>query len=70
MSQVTNLKNCPFCGGEVKFEENDKQLDVLCLSCGLSAVWHYISKADAIFQWNTRCYDKDNSQKKVGVSYF
>ena len=54
----TELKPCPFCGGEAKILENGFGFfDVSCkkLSCrGYTKFLHYTNKEKAISKWNTR----------------
>ena len=55
--RITLLK-CPFCGSnDVKFDERDEGLGVLCRNCGVWATsgWFYIrNPEDAIELWNKR----------------
>ena len=51
----TELKNCPFCGGEAGLKLGFCQLDnyVACLKCGSRTVF-YNTEESAIKTWNTR----------------
>lgn len=59
---MTELKPCPFCGGEVTHEEMmDGSYSFLCNTCGLNARWPddlYRAVPEAIKRteelWNTR----------------
>jgi len=60
-NRTTDLKPCPFCGGEaVLLEPNESstfyRVGCNCAHCiGANAVWHaHTSEAEAIAAWNTR----------------
>ena len=50
---MRELKNCPFCGGEVEIKQ-EKMYGywIGCPSCSIET--SYMNKADAIAAWNTR----------------
>lgn len=52
---MSELKACPFCGGEAKINMGDgiSSSFVYCISCGASAN-NYLSTLQAIKAWNTR----------------
>lgn len=58
MTKDSELKPCPFCGGEAEICENldDKNLIcVVCRNCKSKSSWHVKdNKSEAIKAWNTR----------------
>lgn len=62
---MSNLKPCPFCGGEATIEyDNGFDIPSYALDCVSdcpfsSAYLLYNSKEDAIKAWNTRAGDSD-----------
>lgn len=60
---MTELKPCPFCGGEAKIYEtptkekywniSKKSYDILCSECGASMV-DFLYRDIAISMWNRR----------------
>ena len=56
---MSELKKCPFCGGEAKIEINTEmggtQYQVLCTKCPVTVgrYWFW-KKEEAIKAWNTR----------------
>lgn len=57
----TELKPCPFCGGEAIFPENCLLTCVICIKCGATSRW-CTSKEKAEEVWNRRA---DNEQRKA-----
>lgn len=59
--QLTNLKPCPFCGGEAKLEhyENDGYLPMCSVDgCfGMIEIW-FETPEEAIEAWNRRYTDE------------
>lgn len=55
---MSELKCCPFCGGEAKYISFTQglfvQRFVTCTKCGIETKRNYLKKEDAINQWNTR----------------
>lgn len=54
---MSELKCCPFCGGEAKYMEiKDFFISrfVTCTKCGIETPRNCLNKKDAIKQWNTR----------------
>ena len=57
---MSELKNCPFCGGKVEIlhYENDGYLPT-CTKCdGMIEKWHS-TKEEAIAAWNRREYKEE-----------
>lgn len=55
---MTRLKNCPFCGGEAKLENNGIFARVICLKCRIWQDDYDTECADeAINAWNRRADD-------------
>ena len=57
----TELKKCPFCGGEagITTKETDQLTYIRCSNCGVATPLYY-AKVKAIEAWNTRIDDKNN----------
>ena len=55
MSDLIELKPCPFCGGEgeSKYLHNDFEYMVICNSCG-GAMTSGKDETEAVKAWNTR----------------
>ena len=49
---MSELKNCPFCGGEVKIQPEVGYHAVYCETCGVELNRH--GYEDAVTAWNTR----------------
>ena len=55
---MTKLKNCPFCGGEAKLENNGIFARVICLKCRIWQDDYDPERVDeAINDWNRRADD-------------
>lgn len=64
----TNLKRCPFCGGEAKFNSDEFGEGVCCKSCGATlsnGVYGEEGRKLASADWNTRPIE-DELDKKNG----
>ena len=58
---MTELKPCPFCGGEAEVTvEIDDLRSVECTSCG--------ALVDGIDEWNTRAVDGENAELRELVA--
>ena len=54
---MSELKCCPFCGGEAKYMEiKDFFISrfVTCTKCGIETPRNCLNRKDAIKRWNTR----------------
>ena len=54
---MSELKCCPFCGGEAKYMEiKDFFISrfVTCTKCGIETPRNCLNRKDAIRRWNTR----------------
>jgi len=56
--RMTELKPCPFCGGEADFISNEYRLPfathrIFCKECGVATVW-YRTKNGVAEDWNRR----------------
>lgn len=54
---MSELKFCPFCGGEAKYMEiKDFFISrfVTCTKCGIETPRNCLTRKDAIKKWNTR----------------
>lgn len=58
---MSDLKPCPFCGGEVelrdKFDGADETSFILCIKCHMwfeKFIWRGCDHADIIEEWNQR----------------
>lgn len=49
---MSELLNCPFCGGEAEFATSDRHW-IWCKNCGVETEYCYETD-DAIKAWNTR----------------
>lgn len=63
---MTELKPCPFCGGEAEYGANSVQgyEYVRCASCKARTWSCYETKEQAAQAWNTR------AEREVGISKF
>ena len=60
---MTELKPCPFCGGEPRiqghtFHEHSSTYGVVCLDCGCETRQFYPSAKEAEEAWNRRASDE------------
>jgi Lar family restriction alleviation protein len=56
VSGMSELKPCPFCGGEAEATEyNDSDYTIMCKNCHAEIGWR--EKAEAIAAWNRRAAD-------------
>lgn len=60
----TELKPCPFCGGEAKLMglERFKEYRVYCHDCGVRTDDFY-PKHRAVEAWNRRCRNEDEPEE-------
>lgn len=52
---MTELKQCPFCGGKADFEESNTYYDkgfVYCTECGAASQWGPVNEVVSL--WNAR----------------
>ena len=64
---MSELKCCPFCGGEAKYMEiKDFFISrfVTCTKCGIETPRNCLNRKDAIKRWNTRT-SMDNIVEKL-----
>ena len=55
---MTELKSCPFCGGEAELENNGIFARVLCPHCEIHQTDYFPEcEKEAIAAWNTRVVD-------------
>lgn len=55
---MTELKPCPFCGGEAELYNDEGLWKVQCEDCEASTGQYYMPE-NAIAAWNTRHTDDD-----------
>lgn len=60
---MSELKPCPFCGGEAKFHIYGRSCNVVCLRCQIGTRLEHIDEYEvAVEAWNTRtertCHDE------------
>lgn len=54
---MTELKPCPFCGGEAKVQSFYKNHCVYCAKCNASTMKYFQTETKAIEAWNRRAED-------------
>lgn len=56
---MTELRPCPFCGGEAKLvRANNSWHKVICCKCtGSAGSWRTVTRQEAIEAWNRRVGD-------------
>lgn len=60
---MSELKPCPFCGGEAKLRETSRDIfRIECINpfCIAFDLHPFTSKESAIKAWNTRAYEEKN----------
>ena len=77
---MSELKRCPFCGGEVWFKiaELDAFRNVysfLCKDCDMEIIYPYSNEEEAINAWNTRkpiekVLQRLEEERKEGIEYY
>ena len=65
---MSELKPCPFCGGEAKLHTDGITL-IICKDCGLSVGNQERSIIKLTGQWNTRTTDKNAVLDKVVLTF-
>lgn len=75
---MSELKTCPFCGGEAKLElttqyyTGEPEMENAFIRCMKCSVWtdEYVYATEAAAAWNTRhvetCHDKNGFDESLG----
>ena len=60
---MTELKPCPFCGGEAKISDMGYPHWVFCEKCGARIHGYTTDERDSIEAWNRRADDDRNTDR-------
>ena len=61
---MSDLKRCPFCGGEAKIQSNLlHNYRIYCVECGCQTISWSESKEKAIEAWNRRAGESEDSNE-------
>ena len=59
---MSELKKCPFCGGEAKYYTDCDMTQVQCAVCGATPSGWWDEAEDAAAEWNRRAPSCDHQQ--------
>jgi len=62
----TELKPCPFCGGEAEIIGEDEMYQVICMECDGSIDRFFDTPEEAAKDWNTRTPAENELTGKIG----
>lgn len=60
------LKNCPFCNGKARIEEEDYSVLIECVDCYFG-IEYFSTKEEAITSWNKRAESEEVKQLKENI---